>query len=228
MNIVILTLFPGMFEGFLSESILKRAIQAGHLSVELVNFRDYAINKHKVVDAIPYGGGAGMVLKPEPLIVAIEDVKQRLEGRTRVILLSPQGETFLHKMAQGYIQWDNLIFICGHYEGFDERIRSWVDQEVSLGDFIVTGGELPAMVITDAVTRLLLGVLGNPDTHREESFYEGLLEGPHYTRPEEFRGMKVPKVLLSGHHQKIAEWRKEQALKRTQERRPDLLSKLKK
>jgi tRNA (guanine37-N1)-methyltransferase len=126
-----------MFEGFLSESILKRAIQAGHLSVELVNFRDYAIDKHKVVDAIPYGGGAGMLLKPEPLIAAIEAVKQRLEGGTLVVLLSPQGETFVHEMAQGYIKWDNLIFICGHYEGFDERIRNWVDQEVSLGDFIV-------------------------------------------------------------------------------------------
>ena len=213
-----------MFEGPFNESIIKRAIENKLVSIEVVNFRDYSTNKHCTVDDIPYGGGAGMLIKPEPLFAAVEDIQQRFETPAEVVLMTPQGEPLKQKLVQEMAMHKNMIVICGRYEGVDERVREHlVDREISIGDFVLTGGELPAMNLVDAMVRLIPGVLGNPDTHQEESFYNGLLEYPQYTRPEDFKGMKVPAVLLSGHHGDIAKWRKSQALKRTEERRPDLM-----
>ncbi|WAA10693.1 tRNA (guanosine(37)-N1)-methyltransferase TrmD [Fervidibacillus albus] len=223
MEIDILTLFPNMFTGVLNESILKKAREKGAVNVNVIDFRRYANNKHQSVDDYPYGGGAGMVLKPEPIYSAIDDLLDGGHHQSRIILLTPQGERFTQKTAERLAKEDHLIFICGHYEGFDERIRTLVTDEISIGDFVLTGGELGAMVITDSVIRLLPGVLGNDDSSVYDSFSSGLLEHPHYTRPREFRGMKVPEVLLSGDHKKIAEWRNKEALKRTYQRRPDLL-----
>lgn len=224
MNIVILTLFPGMFDGPFSESIIKRAVEKEHVSIDVVNFRDYSTNKHKTVDDIPYGGGAGMVIKPEPLFAAVEDIQQRFETPAEIILMTPQGEPLKQNVVNEVAQHSNLIIICGRYEGVDERVREeLVDREISVGDYVLTGGELPAMVLVDAMVRMIPGVLGNSDTHQDESFYDGLLEYPQYTRPENFRGMNVPPVLLSGHHGDIEAWRKDQAIKRTKERRPDLM-----
>jgi tRNA (guanine37-N1)-methyltransferase len=221
MKIAVLTLFPGMFAGPLDESIVKRAREAGLLELTLHNLRDYAHDRHRTVDDRPFGGGPGMLLKPEPLFEAVEKLARET---TRVILLSPSGRTFNQAIARELAQLDDLLLISGHYEGFDERVREQLaDDELSIGDYVLTNGALPAMVIVDAVTRLLPGALGDDTSSHEESFSHRLLEYPQYTRPAEFRGMKVPEVLLSGNHAQIAKWRAEQSNARTKERRPDLL-----
>jgi tRNA (guanine37-N1)-methyltransferase len=221
MKIDVLTLFPAMFAGPLDESIVKRARQAGLLDLKVHNLRDYTHDRHKTVDDRPFGGGPGMLLKPEPLFEAVEALSRE---NTRVILLSPSGRTFNQAIARELAQLDDLLLISGHYEGFDERVREELaDDELSIGDYVLTNGALPVMVIVDAVTRLLPGALGDDESAHEESFSHGLLEYPQYTRPAEFRGMKVPEVLLSGNHSEIAKWRAEQSRQRTRERRPDLL-----
>lgn len=221
MKIDVLTLFPAMFAGPLDESIIKRARQAGLLHLQLHNLRDYAHDRHKTVDDRPFGGGPGMLLKPEPLFEAVE----ALAGdSTRVILFSPSGRTFNQAIARELAQESQLLLVSGHYEGFDERVREHLaDDELSIGDYVLTNGALPIMVVVDAVVRLLPGALGDEQSAQEESFSHGLLEYPQYTRPAEFRGMKVPEVLLSGNHAQIAQWRAEQAHLRTRERRPDLM-----
>jgi len=221
LRIDVLTLFPGMFTGPLDESIIMRARRAGLLQVNLHNLRDYAHDRHKTVDDRPFGGGPGMLLKPEPIFEAVEALRG---DETRVILLSPAGRLFNQGIARDLSLEKNLLMITGHYEGFDERIREKLaDDELSVGDFVLTNGALPAMVVIDCVARLLPGVLGDEFSAEQESFSQGLLEFPQYTRPAEFRGMKVPEVLLSGNHAEIARWRAEQAVLRTRERRPDLL-----
>ena len=221
MKIDVLTLFPAMFAGPLDESIIKRAREAGLLELRIHNLRDYAHDRHRTVDDRPFGGGPGMLLKPEPIFEAVESLARET---TRVILLSPSGRTFNQAIAAELAAGDDLLFVTGHYEGFDERIREQLaDDELSIGDYVLTNGALPVMVIIDAVTRLLPGALGDDESAHEESFSHGLLEYPQYTRPAEFRGMKVPEVLLSGNHAQIAKWRAEQARLRTSERRPDLL-----
>lgn len=219
----VLTLFPEMFAP-VHESILKRAQDQSLIQVELINFRNYALTKHKNVDDVPYGGGAGMVLKPEPLFAAVRNLPSA-QGKRRVVLLSPQGRVFNQNLAESWSKLNELVFICGHYEGFDERIRSLADEEVSLGDFVLTGGELAAMVMIDAVARLVPGVLGESASFEEDSYSAGLLEYPQYTRPPEFEGMKVPEVLLSGHHARIESWRRKESLRRTFLKRPDLMEK---
>ena len=225
MKIHVLSLFPDMFTGVFGSSILKKAQEKGAVELAVTDIREYSENKHKQVDDYPYGGGAGMVLKPEPMFNAVEAIT---EGRKpRVILMCPQGERFTQKKAEELSKEEDLVFLCGHYEGYDERIREHlVTDEISIGDFVLTGGELPAMTVIDAVVRLLPGVLGQEDSHIQDSFSTGLLEHPHYTRPADFRGMKVPDILLSGNHAKIDAWREEQSFKRTLERRPDLLEAL--
>ncbi|WPK14028.1 tRNA (guanosine(37)-N1)-methyltransferase TrmD [Lysinibacillus louembei] len=222
MNIHVLSLFPEMFEGVFNASILKKAQEKEAVTLAVSDIRNFSDNRHKQVDDYPYGGGAGMVLKPEPMFQAVENITA---GRKpRVILMCPQGERFTQKKAEELAQEEELVFLCGHYEGYDERIREHlVTDEISIGDFVLTGGELPAMTVIDAIVRLLPGVLGKEDSHIQDSFSTGLLEHPHYTRPADFRGMKVPEVLTSGNHAKIDEWREEQSLKRTLLRRPDLL-----
>jgi len=221
MKIDVLTLFPAMFAGPLDESIIKRARDAGLLDLKIHNLRDYAHDRHKTVDDRPFGGGPGMLLKPEPIFEAVEALKRE---RTRVILVSPSGRPFNQAIARELAQFDDLLMISGHYEGFDERVREQLAQdELSIGDYVLTNGALPVMVIIDAVTRLLPGVLGDDESSHEESFSHGLLEYPQYTRPATFRGMSVPEVLLSGNHAEIAKWRAEQSRQRTKERRPDLL-----
>lgn len=223
MKIDVLTLFPAMFAGPLDESIIKRARESGRLDLAIHNLRDYAHDRHKTVDDRPFGGGPGMLLKPEPIFEAVECLAR--EG-TRVILLSPAGRPFSQAIARELAGVEHLLMVSGHYEGFDERAREQLaDDELSIGDYVLTNGALPVMVIIDAVTRLLPGVLGDDDSARDDSFSQGLLEYPQYTRPAEFRGMTVPEVLLSGNHGEIARWRAEQARLRTQERRPDLLEK---
>ncbi|QFG01128.1 tRNA (guanosine(37)-N1)-methyltransferase TrmD [Psychrobacillus glaciei] len=224
MNIHILSLFPEMFAGVFNTSILKKAQEKNEVVLNVLNFRDFSGNKHHQVDDYPYGGGAGMVLKPEPLFNAVESLTTNTEQKRRIILLCPQGERFSQQKAEELSQEEELIFICGHYEGYDERIREHlITDEISLGDFVLTGGELAAMTIVDSVVRLLPNVLGNAESHEKDSFSTGLLEHPHYTRPVEYRGYKVPDVLLSGNHAEIEKWRREQSLKRTAERRPELL-----
>lgn len=225
MKIDVLTLFPEMFTGIFGQSILKKAQELNAVKYNVVNFRDYADNKHKTVDDYPYGGGAGMVLKPQPIFDAVSDLQKKAgDAVPRVVLLCPQGKRYNQKIAEELAEEKHLIFICGHYEGYDERIRQHlITDEISIGDYVLTGGELGAMVIIDSVTRLLPGVLGNEESHRKDSFSTGLLEHPHYTRPADFRGMKVPDVLLSGNHRLISEWREKESLRRTMERRPDLL-----
>lgn len=260
MRIDVLTIFPEMCEGVFLFSILGKAQEKGLVTLHAVNFRDYSGNKHQTVDDYPYGGGGGMVLKPEPIFAAVEAVIAQAEQarlpkegeapeaddshvpnvrsdsdgpngpnrperkRPRVILMCPQGEPFTQAKAEELAQESHLILICGHYEGYDERIREHlVTDELSIGDYVLTGGELPAMVVTDSVVRLLPGVLGNESSAVTDSFSTGLLEYPHYTRPADFRGWTVPDVLLSGHHANVEQWRKEQSLRRTVERRPDLL-----
>ena len=222
MRIDVLTLFPGMFAGPLDESMLRRAQQQGMLDVRLVDIRRFALDQHRTVDDTPYGGGPGMVLKPEPLFAAVESVR---EPSSRVILLTPQGRLLRQPVAVELAQQSHLVLVCGHYEGVDERVREHlVDDELSIGDYVLTGGELAAMVVIDAVTRLLPGVLGASESIVEESHSGGLLEYPQYTRPADFRGWRVPEVLLSGNHGAIARWRRSQALLRTLARRPELLS----
>jgi tRNA (guanine37-N1)-methyltransferase len=221
MKIDVLTLFPAMFAGPLDESIIKRAREAGRLDLAIHNLRDHAHDRHRTVDDRPFGGGPGMLLKPEPIFEAVESLAR--EG-TRVILLSPAGRPFSQAIAHELAGLEHLLMVSGHYEGFDERVREQLaDDELSIGDYVLTNGALPVMVIIDAVTRLLPGVLGDEGSARDDSFSQGLLEYPQYTRPADFRGMKVPEVLLSGNHAEIARWRAEQARLRTQERRPDLL-----
>lgn len=224
MHIDILTLFPSMFENVFNNSIMKRAQQNNQFTYNLIDFRKYTNNKHQKVDDYPYGGGAGMVLTPQPIFDAIKDIKTKRKTKPRVILMCPQGERFTQKKAEELAKEDHLIFISGHYEGYDERIReNLVTDEISIGDYILTGGELGAMVVSDSVVRLLPDVLGNVDSAKEDSFSTGLLEHPHYTRPANYKGLKVPEVLLSGNHALIEKWRKKEALKRTLDRRPDLL-----
>ena len=224
MRIDILTLFPEMFQNVLGESMLKIAREKELVSFHLHNIRDFSNDKHRCVDDKPYGGGAGMVMKPEPVFNAVEAVELLDDAAPTKILLTPQGETFNQGIADDLSKKARLMIICGHYEGFDERIRSGIDAlEISIGDYVLTGGEIPAMVVIDSITRLVPGVLGGDDSLQDESFMNRMLEYPQYTRPAEFRGMKVPEVLKSGHHSKIEEWRVENAILRTQERRPDLL-----
>jgi tRNA (guanine37-N1)-methyltransferase len=221
MKIDVLTLFPAMFAGPLDESIIMRARKAGLLELRIHNLRDWTHDRHKTVDDRPFGGGPGMLLKPEPIFEAVESL-QRAE--TRVILLSPSGRKFDQSIARELASERDLLFITGHYEGFDERVRDGLaDDELSIGDYVLTNGALPAMVVIDAVARLLPGVLGDDESSREESFSAALLEYPQYTRPAEFRGMRVPDVLVSGNHAEIENWRHEQARLKTQARRPDLL-----
>jgi tRNA (guanine37-N1)-methyltransferase len=221
MKIDVLTLFPAMFAGPLDESIIKRARQAGLLELQLHQLRDWTHDRHKTVDDRPFGGGPGMLLKPEPIFEAVESLQRE---KTRVILMSPSGRKFDQAIARELAQQEHLLIVTGHYEGFDERIReALADDELSIGDYVLTNGALPAMVVIDTVTRLLPGVLGDDTSSTEESFSHGLLEYPQWTRPAEFRGMKVPDVLVSGNHAEIAKWRAEQAKKRTQEQRPDLI-----
>lgn len=252
MRMDVLTLFPEMFAGVFGSSILGKAQQKGIIALNAINFRDYAGNKHCTVDDMPYGGGGGMVLKAEPIFAAVEDLLAKQAAKTieatasvedvsshdhegdvasvkapRIILMCPQGETFTQRKAEELAQEDHLIFICGHYEGYDERIREHlVTDEISIGDYVLTGGELPAMTVIDSVSRLLPGVLGNASSAASDSFSTGLLEYPHYTRPAEFRGWKVPDVLISGHHANVAVWRRQEALRRTFQRRPELLEKI--
>lgn len=222
MNIHVLSLFPDMFTGVFGASIMKKAQDKGAVSFSVTDIREFSDNKHKQVDDYPYGGGAGMVLKPEPMFNAVEAITAG--KKPRILLMCPQGERFTQKKAEELAQEQELVFLCGHYEGYDERIREHlVTDEISIGDFVLTGGELAAMTVIDSVVRLLPGVLGQADSHIQDSFSTGLLEHPHYTRPADFRGMKVPDVLVSGNHAKIEKWREEQSLKRTFERRPDLL-----
>lgn len=225
MQIDILTLFPEMFPNVLNSSILRRAQDKGAMNYRLINFREYTDNKHHKVDDYPYGGGAGMVLAPQPVFDAVEAITTNKQTKPRIVLMCPQGEPFTQAKAEELAQEEHLIFICGHYEGFDERIRTHLaTDEISIGDYILTGGELGAMVVIDSVVRLLPGVLGNDQSAPADSFSMGLLEYPHYTRPANFRGLTVPDVLLSGNHAKINEWRKKESLRRTYERRKDLLA----
>jgi tRNA (guanine37-N1)-methyltransferase len=228
MKIDVLTLFPEMFSGVFGQSILHKAAEKSAVQYNVVNFRDFADNKHNTVDDYPYGGGAGMVLMPQPIFDAVESLRDSAESKkTRVILLCPQGERYEQKKAEELAKEEHLIFICGHYEGYDERIRQHVvTDEISIGDYVLTGGELGAMVVIDSVVRLLPEVLGNEESHIKDSFSTGLLEHPHYTRPADFRGLKVPDVLLSGNHKLIEQWRNKEALRRTLLRRPDLLDKM--
>lgn len=219
MKISILTLFPNMFEGVFSESIIKRAIEEKKLQIEIINFRDYTNDPHNKVDDTPYGGGAGMVLSCQPIFDCVESIKTEY---SKVILLTPAGTPYKQKTAYSLAEEKHLIIICGHYEGFDERITTLVDYEVSLGDYVLTGGEIPAMALVDSITRLLPGVI-TEESHEFDSFNNNLLDYPTYTKPADFRGMKVPEVLLSGHHENIRKYRYEESLKRTKERRPDLL-----
>ena len=223
MRIDVLTLFPEMLQGPLEASIVGRARARGLVDIRLWNLRDFTTDKHRTVDDSPYGGGAGMVLKPEPVFRAVEHIAS--EGpRPHVVLLDPQGPVLVQERVEELARRERLLLLCGHYEGFDERIRTLADEELSIGDYVLTGGELPALVVIDAVVRLLPGVLGHPDSARVESFSEGLLDHPHYTRPYEFRGMRVPDVLLSGDHEAIRRWRRRERLRRTLLRRPDLLA----
>jgi len=214
MKIDILTLFPNMFNGFLSESIIKRAIENGNVIINVHNIRDYTVYKNNQVDDTPYGGGAGMVLMCDPIFRAVEALKS---DDSKVIIMSPQGKVFNQKTAYNLSREKHLIIICGHYEGFDERIRSIANEEISIGDYVLTGGELPSMVITDSIVRLLSGVI-KEESHQNDSFNNSLLDYPVYTKPVDFRGMKVPEVLLSGHHANINKWREDMRKKLTEER----------
>ena len=224
LNFTVITIFPEMFASPLSHSILKKAQEKEMISVRVVDLRDYATDRHRTTDDSPYGGGQGMVMKPEPLIAAIEDARKKGQN-PRVILLTPQGKALNQQEADKLSQEKELVLICGRYEGVDERIKNFVDDELSIGDYTLSGGELAAMVVIDTVTRLIPGVLGNIKSPQEESFSDGLLEYPQYTRPEELKGMKVPEVLLSGDHERIKDWRREMSLKLTRARRPDLFHK---
>ena len=219
MRIDILTLFPDMFNGFLTESIIKRAIDKRHVEINIIDFRKYSADPNKKVDDTPYGGGNGMVLMCQPIFDAIEDIKT---ADSKVIMLTPDGEIYRQEKAYDLSKEKHLILLCGHYEGFDERIRSIIDMEISIGDYVLTGGEVPAMILTDSITRLIDGVIAE-DSHLNDSFNDNLLDYETYTKPSDFRGMKVPDVLLSGDHKKIDEFRANSRYNRTKERRPDLI-----
>jgi tRNA (guanine37-N1)-methyltransferase len=225
MKFEILTLFPEMFAPVLDASILKRGQGCGAIDIRVHNIRDFTTDKHHVTDDSPYGGGPGMVMKAEPIASAVEHINQQYaDERPLCVYLSPQGEVWNQQLAQEFARQPALILLCGHYEGIDERARDlFVDREISLGDYVLTGGELPAMVLIDSIARLVPGVVGNEESVLQDSFSDGLLDHPHYTRPEEFRGLRVPDVLLSGHHKKIQDWRRLQAIERTLKRRPDLI-----
>lgn len=225
MKVDIITLFPDMFKGPFDMSMLWKAQDKGLLTINVVDLRQFGLGARRTVDDTPYGGGDGMVLKPEPVVAAIESCKQQSgKDSSYVLLMTPRGKKFSQAVAGDLAKMDHLILVAGHYEGFDERINEYVDMELSIGDYVLTGGELPAMVIVDAVTRLIPGVLGGEQSAHDESFSDKLLEYPHYTRPEEFRGHKVPEVLKSGNHSKIEKWRREQSEIKTRQNRPDLLS----
>lgn len=224
----ILTLFPSMFQGAFSDSIIRRAIDNGIISIDFHNIRDYSDDtKHKTVDDYPYGGDAGMLMKVAPLVKCICDAKERLAQHNPVVVyMSPQGELLNHKVVESFIDTKSLIILCGRYKGIDQRVvDTYVDREISIGDYVLSGGEIPAMVLVDSITRLLPGALGNRDSAEADSFYNGLLSYPEYTRPEDINGMRVPEILLSGHHANIKKWQHEQAVKITKERRPDLWDK---
>jgi tRNA (guanine37-N1)-methyltransferase len=223
LKITILSLFPEMITPILSASILKRAVENNSVEFNIVNFRDFSQNKHQTVDDTPYGGGAGMVLAVEPIFYALESIEGYKDAHK--ILLSPQGKTYQQEKAKSLLNHEHIILICGHYEGFDDRIRSLVDEEISIGDYVMTGGEIAAMAIVDSVVRMLPEVLGDEESYINDSFYDGLLDYPQYTKPREFKGMKVPDVLLSGHHKNIEEWRLKEKIERTKIRRPDLYDK---
>ena len=226
MNFHVLTLFPEMIEQGMHTSIIGRAIAGGYLSIDAINIRDSAFNKHQKVDDYPYGGGAGMLMQAEPVYLAYESVQKKLGYRPRVVYLTPQGEVFHQTMAKELAKEKDLVFLCGHYEGIDERVLDEIVTDyVSIGDYVLTGGELPAMVMMDSISRMVPGVLSNQESGETESFAENLLEYPQYSRPEEWHGQKVPPVLLSGHHANIEAWRREQSILRTAKRRPDLLKK---
>ena len=222
MRFDVLTLFPEMITDYCSQSIIKRAVEAGVISVNTINPRDFTLNKHKKVDDTPYGGGAGMVLMPQPYVDAYESIDRCENSLT--VMLSPQGEPLKENLVKELAKFDQIILLCGHYEGFDERIRDIIKpREISLGDFVLTGGELPALCVIDAVSRKLEGTLGKIESANDDSFSDGMLEYPQYTKPREYRGLKVPEVLLNGNHKEIEEFRQAQRLKRTKERRPDLM-----
>lgn len=228
MRFHVLTLFPEMVYDCLNTSIIGRALARGNIELDVVNIRDFATNKHKKVDDYPYGGGAGMVMQAEPVYLSYKHIEDKVmkttDNKPKVLYMTPQGKVFNQKMAEQLSKEEDLVFLCGHYEGIDERVLEMiVDENVSIGDYVLTGGELPAMVMIDTISRLVEGVLNNADSAKYESFSENRLEYPQYTRPEEFMGRKVPEVLLSGDHKKVAQWYEEEALKRTMERRPDLL-----
>ena len=226
MNFHVLTLFPEMIEQGMNTSIIGRAITGGYLSVDAINIRDYAVNKHQKVDDYPYGGGAGMLMQAEPVYLAYQSIEEKIGYRPRVVYLTPQGSVFNQTMARDFAKEQDLVFLCGHYEGIDERVLEEVVTDfVSIGDYVLTGGELPAMVMMDAVSRMVPGVLSNQESGETESFAGNLLEYPQYSRPEEWHGKKVPPVLLSGHHANIEAWRREQSILRTAKNRPDLLKK---
>lgn len=228
MKFDVLTVLPKLFSNFLQEGVIGRAISSGKVNVNIVNIRDFALDRHKVVDDVPYGGGPGMVLKPEPIFRAYDELMKEGE-KPYVLLTEPWGERFNQQMALELSRKERILIICGRYEGVDERVKTLVDKEVSIGDFVLTGGELPAIVIMDAVIRLLPAVLGNEESLKADSFMDrGLFGYPNYTRPAKFRGMEVPEVLLSGHHKKIEMWRKEQSLKKTLKRKPEVVEQLRK
>lgn len=227
MRIDIVSLFPEMFAGPFGHSIIKRACDANFLSIGVTNPRDFTVDKHHIVDDYPFGGGSGMVMKPDPIFAAVESLMIDEKRNRRVVLMAPGGSTFNQAKAREFASYEQLILVCGHYEGIDERVKlHLVDEAVSIGDYVLTGGELPAMVIVDAVARMIPGVLGASDAAQQDSFFNGLLEYPQYTRPRNFRGWEVPEVLLSGDHAKIARWRRKQSLKITYEHRPDLFNDL--
>jgi len=229
LQIDVITIFPQMFEGVIQESILKRAQHKNIVRINIHNLRDFALDKHSTVDDRPYGGGAGMVLKAEPIFRAVEKILSRAKGksRVRIILLTPQGQTFNQAKAKEFSKERHLLFICGHYEGVDERVKeNLITDEISIGDYVLTGGELPAMIIIDSLVRLLPGVLHKKESFENDSFYQGLLDYPHYTRPRKFRGIFVPELLLSGDHSRIRKWRRQKALENTLNKRPDLLKKI--
>ena len=226
MNFHVLTLFPEMIQQGMNTSIIGRAITGGYLSVEAINIRDYAFNKHQKVDDYPYGGGAGMLMQAEPVYLAYQSIEEKIGYRPRVVYLTPQGSVFNQTMAKDFAKEKDLVFLCGHYEGIDERVLEEVVTDlVSIGDYVLTGGELPAMVMMDSISRMVPGVLSNQESGETESFAGNLLEYPQYSRPEEWHGKKVPPVLLSGHHANIEAWRREQSILRTAKNRPDLLKK---
>lgn len=222
MRVDILTLFPEMFQGPLGESLLKKAQEKGLLHISIVNLRDFTADKHKTADDTPYGGGAGMVMKAAPIVAAISKIKNK---NSKIIFMCPTGAVLTQKKVKQLANEKHLVILCGHYEGVDERVRDMVDEEISIGDYVLTGGEIPAIVLVDAVARNIPGVVKEEESVKKDSFYEGLLDYPSYTRPEEFEGKKVPEVLLSGHHAEIERWRRKEVLRRTFYRRPDLLAK---